>query len=70
VKAQLLRRLTACLEAAPTSREELRTWLDVANRSGFDWRSLYDEAVQRHRGAHPEQGDLVPAREEVEPLEQ
>jgi RNA polymerase sigma-70 factor (ECF subfamily) len=70
VTAQQLLRLTACLETTPSNREELRTWLDVANRAGLDWRGLYEEAVQRHRAAHPEQADLIPAPEEVQPLEQ
>jgi hypothetical protein len=67
LQASLLRRLTACLEPAPINREELRSWLDVAQRSGSNWRGLYEEAVQRHLFAHPEQADLIPAAEEVAP---
>jgi hypothetical protein len=66
---RLLGYLADCLAAAVVRPEEVRLYLDAAQRAGLDWRGLYAEAVRRHLADHPGRAALMPPPQDVAPGE-
>jgi hypothetical protein len=61
--------LRAALGAAVVNVEEVRFYLALAKRGGFDWERLYEEAVREQVLARPDSACVLPPVEAVAPSE-
>ena len=66
-RERVLANVLATLDAIPINPEVVRYYLSVAQRAGFDWKSLYEEAAQIQRSRRRDSDALIPSPEEVTP---
>jgi hypothetical protein len=61
--------LLEALAAPPVNPEVIRFYLSMAQKSGLNWKALYEEAVHLHRAKRKDSDAAFPSPDEVAPFE-